>query len=332
MVTNEQLETTTALTPAELERRKSAEERAQDVAYTINHALSCGVTDAFIQAPISEWVVRQGAKGGGFSKLFQGLDRFFEKHDHAHDDHPHGEHYEHHASHADHPHEDGHRHHAETHTSPALHVHKKGIWHGMSHWLQGEAVGDIGGIVPTILLQRHVPGFMHGLRTILEPVAGWAFRSGAKRDAHHWASKNGFAPDSPETIAKEKALYEHEVSHLPQAVMWNMFSIPINLFTQKKILKSNYTWGELIVGKTFGSLFSNTVLIGTRALAPEAVHKWDTFNSDHVIKPTSRVIGSMFGVDHKTMDEAADKHVGKDRDWQGRVQDQPLQDRTVANV
>jgi len=158
------------------------------------------------------------------------------------------------------------------------------------------------------------------MRKLLEPVAGGFFMGGAKRDAHHWGKRYGLADDSPEVQKKQAALYEHEISHLPQAVMWNAFSIPLNYaaqWTRSKMRGEKMSLGKFVIGKTFGSLFSNTVLIGGRGMAPELFNQWDRANSRHVIKPILKTIG----LDEKSIDEAQAREAReRGDDWQSRIE------------
>lgn len=285
--------------PKAHEAAKTQEERAEDIAYTINHALSCGATDIFVQPFASAWIDTK-IQEEKIPKWLKWIQNIFEKHDHHHHGH-------------DHHHHDHH------------HVHKPSLWENTKHWGTGEILGDAGAVPLTIMVQRMFPGFMHGMRTMLEPIAGGLFRNGARRDARHWATQHGVSADAPETKAKEEALYEHEISHLPQAVVWNAFSIPINLGSQYMLAPKGQKphWFNLVVGKTFGALVSNTALIGGRAMAPEAFNEWDRFNSKHLIRPATKVIGGVFGVDEKTADRIADKEDkmrGASNNWQARLQ------------
>lgn len=285
------------------EAAKTQEERAEDIAYTFNHALSCGLTDIFVQPFASAWIDTR-IQEDKIPKWLRWIQNIFEKHDHG--DHGHG-----------HDHHHGHHH---------DHNHKPSLWENTKHWTTGEILGDAGAVPLTIMVQRMFPGFMQGIRNIIEPVAGGLFHNGAKRDARHWARQHGLSPDSPEAKQKEHALYEHELSHLPQAVVWNAFSVPINLGSQYLMAPTcnKPRIFNLVVGKTFGSLVSNTALIGGRAMAPEAFNEWDRFNSKHVIRPVTRTVGGIFGVDRDTVDRVAKKEDElRGDDWRTRVAQEP---------
>lgn len=408
-----QFMSSTALTPAQYERSKTRQQKAEDIAYTINHALSCGLTDVFIQGPISDQVSKWSARDNWLGRFCRWADQFFEKHDHAHN-HTHNE-----PSRPDpmpvtveaskktpwwrrtqywvvdlfkgspamkdvlgprdhtskprasklrtiNPHiepDPPHVHEApkipkkepNTNYSIGGHIHGPGCGHvsgaggyragsggnvahphqhGLRDWMVGEAFGDFAAVPLTIGVQRLFPGFMHGIRRVLEPITGWAFRAGAERDARAWARQHSFAIDGPEATAKAHDLYEHELSHLPQAVMWNVFSIPTNLMVQKHLMKSSYSWPQLLVGKTFGSMVSNGMLIGARAISPDTMHGIDRWNSKHIIVPTAKKIGKALGYDTQTMEDAANsvhnRRAAPSREWVERVQRDATPDKAIG--
>ncbi len=269
--------------PDAREAQKNDQQRAEDIAYTINHAISCGVTDLFIQPYAGAWLQTASEKGTLPSWL-----RWTTKIVESHDD--------------DHGHDHGH-----------------GFWHNAKHWFVGEAAGDLGAVPLTIFMQRQFPGFMHGIRTMLEPVMGGMFKSGANRAANSWAQRHGLSADAPEAKEKAAQIYEHEMSHLPQALMWNVFSFPINIAAQR-LSGSKAGLGTMIAGKTFGAVVSNTMLIGGRAMVPEAAHSWDRWSSKHLIIPTANAVGGLLGIDKATMQKAAASHGEVEpSSWQQRV-------------
>lgn len=289
-----------SLTPEEIERKKTREQKARDGAYVVNHAISCGLTDMFIQ-PFAGAYVQTLAENDKLPKSFKWVTRIFESHDHHGPDHQ------------------GHDHHAHTdhHGKPA------GFWRGVGgnakHWFLGEALGDIGAVPLTILVQRTQPGFMNGLRRIMEPVAGGLFRRGARNDAREWALEKGMDPNGAEEKAFENKMYENEISHLPQAVVWNTFSIPINLGVQRAG-GSRAGWGVLALGKVFGSVVSNTALIGGRALSPGTFEKWDKYSSRHFLLPVTTRAEEVFGVDGNAAGSADERQKNKQGDdWKKRV-------------
>lgn len=294
----------TALTPREMERSKGEMEKASEWAYTMNHAISCGTTDVFIQPFVGKWV-SDAMHNGTMPKGLRWLPDIFEKHDHGHG-HEHG-------PGCGHDHGPSHGH---DHGSPSLK-------NNLSHWIGGEIAGDVGGVPLTVAVQRFFPGFMNVIRHALEPLAGGVFRKGANRDAQKWANDQPVPVSNEEVVAKAHELYEYEMSHLPQAVVWNAFSIPINLMTQRS-MHSSLSYREMAVGKIFGAAVSNTLLIGGRAMAPNTFHRWDQWNSSNIVVPITKTVGSVFGADTSKVDEIAQRHhhTGSARGWSERVAEQ----------
>ena len=264
------------------ENEKDARQRAEDIAYTINHALSCGTTDVVLQPVIAAaFGVNVGCG------------------DPAHSHHHHG-----------------HDHH---HPKPKLTL--KTFAHEAGHYFKGEIIGDFVAVPLTIGVQRFFPNFMNGLRKIFEPLLGWAFRGGANRTARHWGKEHGLAEDAPEVKTHAEEIYEHEVSHLPQAVVWNMFAYPIGAVAQK-MGGHGRSYPEILKSKLVGAMVSNGILIGGRMLAPGAAQKWDAITGEKVFLPATKAVGKIFGLDEKTMERAAEKqHKRAPSTWQKRVED-----------
>ncbi|MBX9725752.1 MAG: hypothetical protein K2X09_00680 [Rickettsiales bacterium] len=264
------------------EKEKTANQRAEDVAYTINHALSCGTTD----------VVLQPALAAAF-----GINVGCGEHGHAHG---------------------------------KQQLTLKTFAHEAGHYLKGEIIGDFAAVPLTIGVQRFFPSFMHGLRTLFEPLLGWAFRGGANRTARHWGKEHGLAPDDAQVKAHADEMYEHEVSHLPQAVVWNMFAYPIGAVAQK-IGGHGRSYPEIFKSKLVGAAVSNGLLIGGRMVAPGAAQKWDAMTGDNIFLPVSKTVGKLFGVDEDAIERAAKKD--KDRKapvWSTRVEDESHGKETEA--
>ncbi len=268
------------------EKAKTAQERAEDTAYTINHALSCGTTDVILQPAIAAaFGVNVGCN--------------------AHDHHEHPKHGK-----------GGH-----THAKPKLTF--KTFAHEAGHYLKGEIIGDFAAVPLTIAVQRHFPGFMHGIRTLTEPVFGWAFRSGANRAARHWANERNLDPESPEVKAHAAQIYEHEIAHLPQAVVWNMFAYPIGAVGQK-MGGHGRSYPEIFKSKLVGAAISNGLLIGGRMIAPGAAQRWDQMTGQRVFEPVATKAGALFGVDADTMARARHKQTSAaPGSWTNRVDAAP---------
>jgi hypothetical protein len=288
-------------TPEEREARKTREERAEDIAYTINHALACTATD-FIDPYVGNWT--QKYLGKRFS-IGCGHDH---SHDHGHDHGMHcgpGSPTHDHKSHGlpglpiidDHDHHNcGHDHHHHKHT-PDSHL---------THWWLGEVIGDFGAVPVTIAFQRYAPGLMNGIRNLLEPVLRPVFKFGANMSARSWASKQGLGSDSEACKKKADEIYEHEVRHLPQALLWTASSIAINLTTQKLLGNTAPLW-QLAAGKAAGASISAGLVVSGRALMPQTARNWDGWTSKNVFLPMTKALGSYAGITENDVERMAEK-------------------------
>jgi hypothetical protein len=255
------------LSAEEVEKRKTKKQQSVDIAYTINHALACTTTD-FIDPYFGN--LTQQYLGKRFS-IGCG-------HDHSKDG-AHG------AGTCNHEH----------------HGHSHG-----KHWWVGEVVGDFGAVPVTIGMQRYFPNFMNGLRKIMEPALGGYFRMGAERSTKRWAAKNHVEVNSEEYKQHYQDVYQHEVSHLPQALIWTASSIAINLTTQR-LMGNNAPLWHLATGKAVGASISAGLVVGGRGMAPGLAEKWDNFTSDHIFLPATKVVGRVFGVSADDVENMAKK-------------------------
>ncbi len=258
-----------------VESQKTRDERAADIAYTINHAISCLTTDVFVAPSIS------AAFSGSTSKL-------------------------------------GWKH----------YIHEAG------HYFQGEVAGDFLAVPLTVGVQRLFPNFMEGMSKFLEPIAAPFFRGGAKHAAEHWGKKHGLAADNQEVVDRAERIYNHEIKHLPQAAMWNVFSFPIGVVVQYMLPEHDHDHGHAhekniwkIVGlKAIGALISNGMLLGGRALAPDIAEKFDKLDSKFVIKPTTKAVGKLFGVNDQDIERMEKREESLEAapkpKWAGRVAEQ----------
>lgn len=287
---------TTITTARALEDKKTSMERGEDVAYTINHAISCGLTDIAVQPYVGVWTINaieKAADAGKFPSWMKWIQNLFEK-PHDHDENceigPNGEH---------------------IHKTPSKLLKSPSFLQNVLHWSSAEFFGDVGAVPATVMVQRMAPGFMEDIRKVVEPMARDGFRKGAHSASLVWAERNGFNVGSAEQVAKENELYEYEMKHLPQAVVWNMFAWPTNVLLQRYVFKEHgheHSLATIAVGKTFGALFSNVALIGGRAALPDLAHKWDQWNSENIIVPTTKAVGGIFGVDHETSERISRQH------------------------
>ena len=334
---------TAEITAHQEEARKTAEERAEDIAYTINHSLACTATD-FLNPVINAATngVISGIGGCG--------------HDHS-KDHVHGHSHEHHhtkpsvQTHSYEPHVHGpncnHVHEEAAHKEEfSEHAKKaaKGLftkeWRENTklslkqsfskdrivQWLKGEFIGDFGAVPLTIGVQRLFPSVMKGIRKITEPLVAPIFRFGIERSSKKWAAKNQVEVGSEEYKEHVKNSYEHEMKHVPLAVVWTSFSLALNVAYQKysDIQKMGVAKArsvtELALSAMGGILVTSGLVAAWRSMASNKARKWDHSISDSVILPTTKLVGKAFGVDEAAVDRMAEKEkLREEKDWGGRI-------------
>lgn len=304
-------------TPTQIEAQKTAEQRAEDIAYTINHSLYCTLTD-FMNPPIN------AATDGWLRWLIPGCGHNHapgESHHHEHDhDHDH-----------DHGHSCSHHHHAEPQKQSRWERVKAASKQAFSRerfiqYAKGEFIGDFGAVPLTIGMQRFFPGVMNTIRAFTEPVVGGFFRYGVTRDSKSWAKKHQLSTESEEFKQHVDTVYEHEMSHFPQAVVWTMFSLGLNvgyqLYADKK---TNLPLLQKAALKTTsvlsGILVTAGVVVLARALAPHKVREFDQWTSQTVILPTTKMVGRVFGVDAQAVDRMIQKEEDiKQGGWVNKLQ------------
>lgn len=174
--------------------------------------------------------------------------------------------------------------------------------HGHSHgdsWWQfviGEVIGDAAAIVPTLAFQRYAPSFMQGMANTLEPVVGPLFRWSANRNASTWAKEQGLLPNSAEAKEKAKELYRYEVDHLPQALVWTAFGVPMAAGMHRMVGIDNNFW-RLAQLQLESKVISSGALLAGRGLFPDKMHQFDTWTSKNIYTPVAKVFGG--GSDHE---------------------------------
>ena len=301
------------LSAQEQERQKTAEERAADVAYTINHALICAATD-IIDPFVAAW--SQKNLGRQINTSWCNL-----THDHGdngssgHDHHDHHDHHHHDHHHHDHHHHDHHHHHHDHHHHHHDH-HNVTFGGALKHWVIGEAIGDLGAVPVAIAVQRHAPGFMQWVNDSLESVFGKVYQRSTQRTAANWALKAGLSPDDPQVKKYADELYHHEISHFGQAAVWTVASVGLNVASQKLITGNRLPVSYMVFYKTLGALTSATLLFGGRAIAPGKFQSWDRWTSKHVFTPMTKTVGKLFGVDEKAVEETIQrKEQIEHRNW-----------------
>ena len=286
------LNSTTSLSPAEYERQKTGQQKAEDVIYTLNHAITClSITDTIgmgVAGNLYKWVTGSKEKPK------------WSEHDHGHDHHDHG-----------HDHHDHHGH------GEAGHDHGQSkfgkIWHNAKDWIIGEAIGDLGAVPVTVLVQRWAPGFMDTLRAGMEHVLGGTFKRSSMRSAREWGAVRGFGEDSHEVVDRAQQLYSYEMRHMPQMAVWTVASFGLNYVTMKT--RAHFGWandshmtpGNFLAGKAIGASITSVLVLGVRGATPAGAHKWDESVGKHVIVPITKKVGGLFGIKAEDVDRFHEK-------------------------
>lgn len=279
------------------EKQKSGSQKAEDIAYTVNHAIACTVTDVlspFIGNYTQRYLGRRIEIGCG--------------HDHSAPTPP-----------ASLPPEEA--------QSAVSRLSGKGLGKGMftgllgsdiasegaykrlkpafapavpqsnlKHWWVGELAGDFGAVPVTVLMQRMFPGVMHAIRVVAEPIAKPLFRAGAERSTRIWAEENQIARNSDAYTAHKQEILDREMSHLPQAFVWTASSAALNLAAQR-LSGNKGDLSHLIAGKLAGSATSSALVVGFRGLAPHQAYTIDRLTSRHVFEPLAQSINGTKGND-----------------------------------
>jgi len=297
------------------EQQKDSMQRAEDIAYTINHSLYCTLTD-FINPPIN------AATDGYLRWLIPGCG-----HDHSHS--------------AGHTHEHGEacHHHHEPQGATRWEKFKSASKTAFSkerffEYAKGEFIGDFGAVPVTIAAQRFFPSFMHGLRKLSEPLVRPLFAFGIERSSKKWAKEQGYAEGSPEYEAHKREVYEHEIGHFPQAIVWTGASLGGNIAYQMYADKTPMAFDRKLALKSSsvlsGVLVTAGMVVAARALAPDTMHRMDRWTSKKIILPATKAVGSLVGVDEAAVDRMVSKEQALAHgSWQQRMQTEQDQERGV---
>ncbi|MCE2926129.1 MAG: hypothetical protein LW823_00570 [Rickettsiales bacterium] len=323
-----------ASTATDKERDKTADQRAEDIAYTINHSLACTITD-FINPIINSYTDGKirgvGGCGHDHSKDGGHHDGHEHKHEHKHD----------HTKHDHHEHGPNCKHHHHEHPPKpkGYEKFKVAVREGLNkerliQWTKGEFIGDFGAVPLTIATQRFAPGLMQGIRTVTEPIMGPIFKTGIGLSSKRWAKERGIAVDSPEYKEHVKAVYEHELSHFPQAVAWTGYSLALNVGYQMHADQSAYnSFTHKLYSKSSAAITGMAVTAGlvvaARVAAPHTVRRFDQWTSNNVLLPTTKFVGKFFGVDSDAVDRmVAHEREIKEGGWAAKLdQTKPSEER-----
>lgn len=259
-------------TPKQSRRAKIA----ADFVYTWNHAVVCTITDPITDAPIGATVQNMmasiRANGDGkvtFRKLLEQL-------------------------------------------TPG------GVWDGIKEtfgnrqalksWFAGEFAGDFGAVPVVVAVQNFAPWLVNGIRKAFTPLMGPIFRRSAERAARKEFEFAQMETKGPEFQQRVEELYNKEMEHLPNAVLWTVASPAINITMQKLVIQKHFMKDEppvpvtdLLLGKAIGATITSSLTLGLRALAPEKAQKWDNWMSSKLSGPVSGVVSKVSGVDRDVL-------------------------------
>ncbi len=252
-------ETPNNLTPAEIERNKTPKQKAEDVAYTINHTLVCTATD-FIDPYIGNVIQKYL---GNKSQL------------------------------------------------PNAYM--------------AELIGDFGSIPVTVAAQRFFPTAMDFIKKSTEPAFRGVFLSGAKRNAKYWAEEHGYKVGSKEYEQKAQRIYNYEIEHLPQAFIWTVSAVGLNVAAQK-LLGNKAPLHHITAGKVGGAALSAAITLGGRSIFPRKAERLDRWTSEKVLLPLEDKVYDTLGVKHDDEKYYPEKNKA---DWSARVKNDKASSVTI---
>ncbi len=315
-------------TTEQSEQRKTEQQRAEDIAYTINHSLYCTLTD-FLNPPIN------AATDGWLRWLIPGCGHDHSKDGGHHHHHDHDNHHEHGTSCKHHHHEA-----PKTRWEKVKAASKQAFSkERFIQYAKGEFIGDFGAVPLTIGVQRMFPNFMNGVRKLCEPIMRPIFKWGVERDSKNWAKKHNVAADSQEYKDHATKVYEYEMSHFPQAVVWTGFSLGLNTGYQMWADKTPMPFSSKFALKSSsvlsGVLVTAGVVVAARALAPNKMHSFDMWTGEKAILPATKAVGKLFGVkeeDVERMKKTHDQLEDAAPTWKARIENQQSQEDNFHGI
>ena len=256
------------------ERRNSSaqdtqEARIEDTAYMLNHAVACTITD-FFEAPLNTWfhndlVFRLPSKIQPYLANFKfgcGCTGHHTKENHAN--------------------------------------HNVGTNASVHNALFAEFIADFGSVPLVLAAQQYFPNQMKAVEKAVEPYVGGALHKRAELSAKSWAKNRGISYDSEAYKQQVDEIYDHEMSHLPQAVLWTFSSLGIHAVGQKA-LGINAPWAGVISAKLMSSAVVFGAVVGTRFAIPGTMRKFDRLTTKHFVGPTTIALGDVVGLDKEVV-------------------------------
>jgi hypothetical protein len=271
-----------------LSTEKKRLEVAADFAYTLNHAIVCTLTDVVTDIPIG--ILVQNLLGKPEGEALSWSDFRLSK----------------------------------------IGKEMKDIFTGkhpeeLVQWAAGEVGGDFGAVGVVTAINRFAPRAVDVIRKMAAPIASPIFKRSTSRAARKEFMAQGFDPNSPECTARAQEMFNVEMRHLPNALLWTVFSPIINLSVQKGLLKTIHRgdWDEtgkirgkwentsklshLALAKGIGATITSGLTLGIRNMSPKSMQKWDDKIASQVAGPIIERVSHLFGVDKEELKQHLDE-------------------------
>lgn len=267
--------------------RLDLEHRTHRIAFAAHAFVSCVATDfidPFVGA-MRQYTLKYGApaflaKPLDMAKNFTGsFHDMAHGHDHAHDHGHCGHDHHHHEIAPNFDHMEG----WDKRWAQFKHFSKEGH---LGHWLGAEAVGDVGGAASFIALSEYAPEAMDKYVAATAKIPGvHAFiEKVAHKTTDSWAEKHHVEKDSAHYREELKKWEEFQAQNISFSFLISALGTVENLAAHKMLFKNPAPMQELLIGKMWGVLATNVLLMGSRVVAPETV-KWYEDKASHVVEP-----------------------------------------------
>ncbi len=184
-----------------------------------------------------------------------------------------------------------------------------------------EIIGDFGSVPVTIGIQRIFPGFMSRVSELAEPIFHKAFLKGAKHDTAAWAQRHGYSIGSEEYNSRVERIYNYEVQHISQALVWTASSVVLNIASQR-LMGNKAPIIHIAAGKIGGAALTAGITVGGRAIFPRKAEQLDKFTSEKILLPLKSKIDKALDLDDDGHHANASKYsrIAHDANWKKRVE------------
>ena len=287
---------------------------AVDIAYTLNHALVCTLTDPLTDVPIgalTEGVMRQRFENQSAVKAgVEGAE---------------------HKTFMEFARDEGKPAHVWEHLKETVNYKNPAFW----RWVGGELTGDFGAVAATVAIKHGAPGVSESIQKAVEPLARPLFKRSIEKSAKkqflsemQFTHFEGDYKTHPRYQEIRDELYHHEMKNLPNALLWTILSPTLNVGIQTAVLdrfdklKETYEdpktgletevpltqrLKERIMGKAIGSVVTSGLTLSLRRVNPRLAANWDHSMSQKVGGPITDVVSDIFGVDQKDIEEGLEE-------------------------